>query len=430
MKNRKRFVEDIFEFLRDKDYVNLKYIEDEISSIGDHSDVDLAVTHELSKQIMSFLDQYQTILYYETYSYSFMNTVYIFFNDGSFIQLDLIEKFVRKQLQYLDLEEILGNSYIDHEGVKLSIVEYNFLNIFLFYVLNKQNIAKKYEVHFVALPYAIQARILKFVNERFSIDVERFVDLFVHDNDIHRSVTKAINRSNGLLLKIGNIAQYPRNIYTNAKKSKIITLSGVRGPEAITISNKMAVRLGGKYRRNVTEIRNFPVIFSAAISTQFGGNKADTRLSSLRHFGMKIYFSLRFACYLAKYVLRLWLVFVKHGLRGDIVIYDRSYDEIFNDVKGLGRNVDGWLFKLFHIFVFRPDVNVSFVNHSAVLVNGALGMNERRHIDQIDKYSILFVGFETKSGYKYSSIENIDKELTKEIIDQIYSGIGMNTATH
>ena len=137
--NRNQFIKNFFEFLHDKDYVVLKYIEDDISSIRELSDIDLAVSKQSAELIEKFIGGSENVLNFKVYTSSFMKMVYIIFKDNSFLEVDLINSFIRKDICYLDTSEMITNYHINHNQLKVPSNEYSFLYIFLFHLLNKTN---------------------------------------------------------------------------------------------------------------------------------------------------------------------------------------------------------------------------------------------------------------------------------------------------
>jgi len=276
LSNREKFIFDLFDFLNNKNYVALKYIEDDISNIEEYSDIDLGVTKELSNEIINFLNNYNNILIYKIYSYSFMNMTYIVFKDKTFVGLDLIHSFFRKNIIYLDINELINNTFTNHNGIKVSKLEYNFLNIFLFYLLNKTNISSKYEEYFCSLEEIEQKNIVDFINKRYKLNFQSIKDLCIYNQNSYKSVTNILYNSNNFFSIIVNYFSYLLNIKVNLSKSKLLNFTRVDDK----ILKEFTYILENKYRRNVIEIKML---------------------------NLKNYINL-----------------IKHSLRGDIIIYSQK----------------------------------------------------------------------------------------------------------
>ena len=429
MTNRKQFIKDFFNFLLDKDYIVLKYIEDSIDSIGDYSDIDLAVKKDLSNQIMDYVNKYENILNYEKYSYTFMDMTYIVFNDNTFIELDLINGLMRKSISYLDIDEVLDNVYINNENIKVSTLEYNFLSIFLFYLLNKTDIDIKYKNYFTSLSIEEQEKILDFINKRYNINIKKFIDLCTYDENIYLHVKKSINKLNGILSKIKNTILYPKNLYVNFTKSKIITFSGVDGAGKTTVLREFTEVLEKKYRRDVVELRHRPSVLPILSAIKHGRKEAEKKtMKVLPRTGSnksKISSYIRFFYYLTDYILGQWIVRAKYSLGGNIIVYDRYYFDFINDARRTNINLNSNFIKFFYKFVFKPDINIFLFASPEVILSRKQEMDKESIVDLTKKYKTLFDELAEKNMEQYMSIENINKEVTMKTIEDTYVKVSL-----
>lgn len=261
---RQKFIIDFFQFLKTKEYVVLKFTESSIFNIGNYSDIDLAVKVSLNANIISYIHKYENILGYKVYSYSFMKMIYVFFKDNTFIELDLINNFVRKYFSYLNVKEVLDNSYENPEGVKVSRTEYNFLNIFLFYFLNKTDIDTKYQNHFLSLSILEQQKIVEFINLRFGLSTNELEALLAFNKDVYSKVFYHIKKANGFLERLKYSLLYLKNLYVNALKSKVFYIYRNETNSEFVI-NEFKNILFQKYRRNVVikhnEYKNYYISY-------------------------------------------------------------------------------------------------------------------------------------------------------------------------
>lgn len=83
-----------------------------------------------------------------------MCVVELYFKDNSFLSIDLIYVLLEeKNIDYIDINELLESSITNHESIKLPSNEYSFLYILLFYHLNGENVEPKYSDFFNSLEH-------------------------------------------------------------------------------------------------------------------------------------------------------------------------------------------------------------------------------------------------------------------------------------
>lgn len=424
MTNRNQFIKDLFLFLRDKDYVVLKYIEDDIASIGALSDIDLAVSKKSSDQIEKFITKYESVLNFKAYRNSFMKMVYIAFNDSSFLEVDLINSFIRKDIHYLDTNEMLTNYHLNHEQLKVPHAEYSFLYIFLFYILNGSSVDTKYQRYFTSLSNSEQSKILNFMNQRYTLDNTDLNTLCIFDASTLTKVKIKIKENNGFFVQNKNLLMYMKDFISNNQKSKIITFNGVDGAGKTTILREFTELLEKKYRRNVIELRHRPSVLPILSAMKHGKKEAEKKtMEVLPRTGSnksKLSSYIRFFYYLTDYILGQWVVFAKHSLRGEIVIYDRYYFDFINDARRTNIDLNSSFVKFFYKFVFKPEMNIFLFAPPEVILSRKQEMDEESIVNLTEKYKTLFDEFGQENKDQYVSIENINKEETMKTIEDIY----------
>ncbi len=134
------------------------------------------------------------------------------------------------------------------------------------------------------------------------------------------------------------------------KQVQIITFSSVDRAGKTKILREFIEQLQKKYNHEVVELRHRPFILHILSTIKYGKKEAEKKtMEVLPRTGSnnsKLSSYIRFF-YLTDYILRQWIVFMKHSLRGEIVIYDRYYFDFINDARRTNINLDNSLIKFF-----------------------------------------------------------------------------------
>jgi thymidylate kinase len=421
---RVKFIKNTFQYLEDCDYVLLKYTERKLVKIGRFSDIDLILTSSCEDNILKFIKNSSDVKKYTLSNHSFMKIIYVVFNDESFLELDLINTFVRKHVVYLDKELLLRNYYINEEGVRLPEITFGFLYIFLFYILNKSDVDPKYRSYYLSLQLHEQEKIINFIKKRYDLPDNNIAELCRFDSQKLSLIKKYNSKDNLLHMRIKNLSMYIYNIFANIKKSKIITFSGVDGAGKTTILREFTTLLRSKYRRRVVELRHRPSVLPILSALKHGKEKAEKKtMDVLPRTGSnnsKISSYIRFFYYLIDYVLGQWVIFAKHGLKGDIVIYDRYYFDFIVDAKRTNINLNPKFIKFFYRFIFKPEMNIFLYANPDVILSRKQEMDKQSIVSLTLKYKALFSELDEFSNENYILIDNLDKSSTMRTIERNY----------
>jgi thymidylate kinase len=308
--------------------------------------------------------------------------------------------------------------------LKIQNNEYGFLYIFLFYLLNGSSVNKKYQEYYMSLLKFDQEQILDFINSRYELKIDKLETLFTFDETVYLQILKNINQENNQFIKIKNLLSYLQDFLINSKKSKIITFSGVDGAGKTTILREFKELLEKKYRRNVVELRHRPSVLPILSAIKHGKKEAEKKtMEVLPRTGnnkSKLSSYIRFFYYLIDYILGQWIILFKHGLRGEIIIYDRYYFDFINDAKRTNIRLNENFIKFFYKFVFKPDMNIFLYAPPEVILSRKQEMDKESIVTLTKKYKTLFEELAQKKENQYISIENIDKEATMKTIEDIY----------
>jgi thymidylate kinase len=214
------------------------------------------------------------------------------------------------------------------------------------------------------------------------------------------------------------------SLIKNIKTSKMITFSGVDGAGKTTILTEIKKLLEKKYKKNVVVLRHRPSVLPILSAIKHGKQKAEQKTMEVlpRTGGNKSTLSslIRFFYYLIDYIFGQWIVFVKHTLKGDIIIYDRYYFDFINDARRTNIQLNEKFIKFFYRFIFKADINIFLYAAPEIILSRKQEMDEKSIVELTTKYKTLFESFAENSKQKYICIENIDKEKTLQIIENFY----------
>lgn len=207
----------------------------------------------------------------------------------------------------------------------------------------------------------------------------------------------------------------------------MITFSGVDGAGKTTILTEIKELLEKKYKKTVVVIRHRPSILPILSAIKHGKKEAEKKtMEVLPRTGKNssmISSLVRFFYYLTDYLFGQWVVFFRHTLKGDIIIYDRYYFDFINDAKRTNISLNQNFVKFFYRFVFKPDINIFLYASPEVILSRKQEMDEKSIVELTDKYKTLFEDLAQDRDEKYICIENIDKEKTLKLIENVYREI-------
>ncbi|APW66223.1 hypothetical protein LPB137_10390 [Poseidonibacter parvus] len=254
MSNRVTFIRKFFIFIRNLDYAVLKYTENNLNELSFTSDIDIAIKKSNLPNILKFLQSTDIIEKYHIFKNSFMYTITFYFKDRSFLSLDLIYKFIRKDLEYIKLNKLLESKETNHENISIPNIEYQFLYIYFFYIINKSNIGDKYKSYLSNLNTYQKNKILGFMKTNYDIEFTNIEDSFFYNQYIHAKIITKLNIENNLTDRLLNNSNYFFDLFKNRKKSTFINLFAKNDLPTIKEIEKFKEVLINKYRLNVLTI--------------------------------------------------------------------------------------------------------------------------------------------------------------------------------
>ena len=207
---------------------------------------------------------------------------------------------------------------------------------------------------------------------------------------------------------------------------KIITFSGVDGAGKTTILREFTDLLQSKYNQEVIELRHRPSVLPILSAIKHGKKEAEKKtMEVLPRTGSnksKLSSYIRFFYYLTDYVFGQWIIYFKYTRKGKTIIYDRYYFDFINDARRTNINLDSGFVKFFYKFVFKSEMNIFLYASPEVILSRKQEMDAESIVELTEKYKDLFDEFGKKKRDQYVAIENIDKEVTMQAIENIYIG--------
>jgi len=207
-------------------------------------------------------------------------------------------------------------------------------------------------------------------------------------------------------------------------KVKMITFSGVDGAGKTTILRNFKKLLEKKYGQEVVEIRHRPCILPILSAIKYGKSLAEEKTMEIlpRTGGNKSKASsyVRFFYYLIDYVIGQWFVYYKYTRKDKIIIYDRYYFDFINDSRRANIDLSSGFIKFFYKFVFKPDINIFLFASPEVILLRKQELDKETIVELTEKYQKLFDDLGWGTENQYISINNIDKDVVLNAIEDIY----------
>lgn len=424
------FVKEFGKELKRTAHAFLKFTEGSLENLQSSSDLDILVLKDDIKQILKFCKSHINVQRTKTCQKSFMTTIEVFFKDGSFLSIDLINQFKRKGMQFMDAKPLLISAMPNSSGIMVPDVKFDFEYCFLFYTLNGAIIPKKYLEHYSMHNQLQNNKMFNYINEKYQLKVYNYVELFDFNPYLKLSILSKLEELsfNLNLKKFKNNINYVIDTLKDMvyKKGMVITFSGVDGAGKTTIIEKVKNRLQSKYRKEVVLLRHRPGILPILSAIKHGKKEAEQIASvTLPRKGKNkniLSSIVRFTYYFTDYMIGQVYVYFKYVLRGKIVLYDRYYFDFINDAKRSNIQLNRSFLKALYRLVFKPKLNFFLYADSATI----LARKKEMIAPEIDQLTILYKKLfgQMSKQYKnshYTIIENKELDVTLNTIMKSYA---------
>lgn len=413
-------IDDLFVALNNVAYATIKFPEIEPSTLDAYADIDMCMRKKDAQRLIQHIKKHplvNAVLMRET---SYMASIQIILQNKDVLNLDLIWQLKWKQLQMMSIETVLERTQVNRFGIKqlhpFDLVQY----LGLFYGLNNALIPSKYSHHLEA-----ETELRGYLNTVISVSAFK--------NEIPKDVLleelKEM-RSNTGINYLTNTMRYFMDTLKSLFKPKgmIITFSGVDGAGKSTVIEHVRKEFDKKLRRKVIVLRHRPSVLPILSAWTKGKDKAEqdaasnlprqgtnqSRLSSL----------FRFLYYYTDYLAGQFIVYFRHVLRGDVVLYDRYYFDFINDSVRSNIRLPEKFLRMGYFFLLKPDFNFFLYADADTILSRKQELSKETITELTSKYLTLFTSLDSSkhSNGKYIPIENKDLEFTISQIMHTTSG--------
>lgn len=421
--HRQEFIQALFISSRQLRYAFLKYFYPTQYQIPESSDLDIIVD---KKELADWKRLIQNSPFTHRVNFrekSFALFVEVFFEDGSFLEIDLIYQCKWKFNIFLQAEEVLDGANLNLEGIKLASLPHSFAFLNLFYTLNNCPIPQKYQDFYEQLNPIMQGEIRYYLESKYGLprlDSNVF-DLLPYRDKLIKAVS-GFPENQGL-----------RGFFLTMKSLKdrlsnpgiTITFSGVDGAGKSTILEQTRQMLTEKYRKEVVLLRQRPSILPILSAYKYGKKAAEQKAAdTLPRTGnntSKISSFIRFMYYYLDYVLGQFYVFIRANLKGHILLYDRYYFDYIIDSKRANIVLPSGFVKALYRFVFKPDLNFLLYADPDVILARKQELSHEDIVQLTSKFRGLFSDFNNKYPHsKHIEINNLVLEDTLQVIETAY----------
>lgn len=406
--SRQLVIMDLFDHIQNENYAAVKFLNGYPENLSINSDIDLIIENTLNNKLISFFKQHSLVTKMISKPKSFMNTIQLILNDGSFLSVDLIWQTKRRNIVFMEVKKVLKNAYINSFGVKTTSVNDTMRYLCGFYSLNNVEIPEKYRVY--------EEAVVGMNKKKDSLISEYFQDFGKNKKALLKELKK--NKENRGLNAVKNRLLYFYDILTSyRRKGFVITFSGVDGAGKSTVIENVAYLIEKQLRYPVVVLRHRPSILPIISVIFRGKEEAEKRVeSSLPRTGSndRLLSSLfRFSYYYVDYFIGQFLVFLKYTLRGYVVIYDRYYFDFISDSKRSNVVLPKGLSFLGYTFLLKPKFNFFLFADKRIILERKNELDESTITELTNNYGSLFrkLGKNNKSEV-YEIIENNDLNLT------------------
>lgn len=422
---RKIFIQELFDYLQTRQYLLLKFTENHLSEIDDYSDLDILLPDQDWQGIKKFAEAKAEVERIDCYAQSSMCQLFIYFVDGSFLQVDCLFQLLRKNITYLS-NDYLFSQQINKASVKTYSPFCLFEHLVLFNQLNFSGLPKKYLNYFQNLDQTTLETLLFEFNQKYHFPISNVNQLADFNPPLRRHCLAYLKQlpPNRWIKRTLLTANYLIDSLRSLRHQRgfLISFSGVDGAGKSTILEATRLLLSQKYRKKTIVLRHRPSLLPILSSFRYGKTQAEqkaaTRLPRQGKNTSAIKSLLRFAYYFLDYLLGRAYIFYKYQLRNYIVLYDRYYFDFIVDSKRtnleLNRGLPKWLYR----FVQKPICNFFLYAPVEVILSRKKELTPEAITSLTAAYQHLFQDFSNQYNQDYFLIRNIDKEETLRYISQ------------
>jgi thymidylate kinase len=426
---RKLFLKKLFAEMQNSQYALMKNDNKVIDEFNESSDLDLFLSKSTSRKVIEWLGQQPEILKFRIFKSSYMSVGSIYLKDGSFLSIDFIFKLKQRSIEYLSVQDVIVDSKVTEEGVKIPAVLNDIEYMLLFYQLNNAPIPMKYYSYIDRLNPFDKKNIFQKIKCKMRLSSESFSDFFRKDNNLLKKEllkyvgTKPVNKN---WLGIQNRLDYFLDLFRRfalLKKGVVISFSGVDGAGKSTVISHIKERLEKRYRRKVIVLRHRPSILPILSSFIYGKKAAEEKAAKTlprQGSNSSLLSSLfRFLYYLVDFIFGQFIIWYRHILKGEVILYDRYYFDFIEDPKRTNIELPRWFRKFFYVTVYKPSVNVFLHAKPELILERKQELSYKDIVELTASYKNLFLEYDNIYSGRYVCIENNELSSTLNHIESL-----------
>jgi thymidylate kinase len=351
--------------------------------------------------------------------------VKIYFDDLGYLELDLIHRFDRKGIIYLDIQEVLSESIVNNYGYKTAAPHHQYIYIVLFYLMNGTDVPERYRSFFAAMDAATRRSIFTWITAKYDVHINTLEDLFIYNNRHRKKLITRIYKSktNRFPLKWKHQLEYIMDSTRGIihERGITITFTGVDGAGKSTILQSVQQQLKEKYRLPVKVLRHRPSLLPILSSVKYGKKGAEQKAAStLPRQGTNnntVSSLFRFMYYYSDYLLGRFYVYCRYNIRGITVLYDRYYFDFIVDGKRSNISINPGMARVGYNLVSKPELNFFLYAPAEEILKRKQELNETDIRTMTHDYRALFDKLSHKyPGQQYISIDNRNLDETMNTV--------------
>ena len=394
---RSLLIGNVFDFVQNQKYAAIKFPNIHPKSLSEYADIDLLTEKSTAQNLLQYLKQHILVKRVNIQPQSHMQNMVVVLQDGSLLALDLIWQLKRKSLEFMKVSEAINRSERNDFGVKILNPSDTQTFLKYFYGLNLTTIPDRY---------------MNFFEKQESASIDHAM-LSAQVASMHEN-----SGLSGLINKVNYGLDVLRNTFH--QKGIIITFSGVDGAGKSTIIEHTKKELEKKLRKKVVVIRHRPSVLPILSAITQGKEKAEQKAANtLPRQGQnnnRISSLLRFGYYYTDYLLGQFYVYVKHVMRGEVVLYDRYYFDFINDSLRSNIRLPKWLTKAGYKLLLQPHLNFFLYADAETILSRKKELDAEAITTLTKDYLSLFTELDKKTQGKYFPIENLQLHDTMAFI--------------
>lgn len=397
-------INDVFSMLGNKNYATIKFPSIPPHSLSPYSDIDICVGYSDSKELVSRLQKHPLVEKVLQTKSSFMVQVQIILINNEILNLDLIWKLKWKEMIMMDVSRVLERAQPNAFGIKamhpFDLQQY----LGLFYGLNNASIPEKYADYLT-----LDTEQNSFIN---SVIKSAYKQQSIPKKELMELIKKQSVNSGFKSLKNKLVYLFDSAYKLLSRRGMVVTFSGVDGAGKSTIIERVRYEYDKKLRRRVVVLRHRPSVLPILSAWTKGKVKAEQdSANTLPRQGTNqsvVSSLLRFAYYYTDYLAGQFYVYMRHVLRGDIVLYDRYYFDFINDSVRSNIRLPESVLRAGYFFLMKPDYNFFLYADADTILARKQELDKQTISVLTRKYLTLFkkLGSSSKTAGRYIAIEN------------------------